>query len=122
MLHRAAPLQPLAGNGAHRGDGRAPPPAAADPQYPFMLIPAVSASLRDGRPANLPWLQESPGSADHAWSGIAGRSFIRAPRKAMEISEGDVLLITSAHGSIRVKAYLMPGIHPGRWRCHRPGA
>jgi len=31
----------------------------------------------------------------------------------MEISEGDVLLITSAHGSIRVKAYLMPGIHPG---------
>ena len=27
--------------------------------------------------------------------------------------EGDVLIIRSAHGSIRVKAYLIPGIHPG---------
>ena len=27
--------------------------------------------------------------------------------------EGDVLIIKSAHGFIRAKAYLMPGIHPG---------
>ena len=33
--------------------------------------------------------------------------------KALNVREGDVLIIESAHGSIRVKAYLMPGIHPG---------
>jgi molybdopterin-containing oxidoreductase family iron-sulfur binding subunit len=33
--------------------------------------------------------------------------------KALQIREGDVLVIKSAHGFIRAKAYLMPGIHPG---------
>jgi len=80
--------------------------------FPFNLIPAVSASLRDGRPANLPWLQESPDPLTSVvWDSCA--ELHPSTAKAMEISEGDVLLISSAHGSIRVKAYLMPGIHPG---------
>src|SRR5208282_3470446 len=33
--------------------------------------------------------------------------------KALQVREGDVLIISSAHGFIRAKAYLMPGIHPG---------
>jgi len=60
VLHRAAPLQSLAGKELTPALVELPPPAAADPQYPFMLIPAVSASLRDGRSANCLGLQESP--------------------------------------------------------------
>jgi molybdopterin-containing oxidoreductase family iron-sulfur binding subunit len=33
--------------------------------------------------------------------------------KALQVREGDVLIIRSAHGFIRAKAYLIPGIHPG---------
>jgi molybdopterin-containing oxidoreductase family iron-sulfur binding subunit len=112
VLHRAAPLQSLAGKELTPALVELPPAAAADPQYPFMLIPAVSASLRDGRSANLPWLQESPDPLTSVvWDSCA--ELHPSTAKAMEISEGDVLLISSAHGSIRVKAYLMPGIHPG---------
>jgi molybdopterin-containing oxidoreductase family iron-sulfur binding subunit len=111
ILHRAAPLQSLVGKELTPALVELSPPAA-DPQYPFTLIPAVSASLRDGRPANLPWLQESPDPLTSVvWDSCA--ELHPSTAKAMEISEGDVLLITSAHGSIRVKAYLMPGIHPG---------
>jgi molybdopterin-containing oxidoreductase family iron-sulfur binding subunit len=112
VLHRAAPLQPLVGKELTPALVELPPPAAADPQYPFTLIPAVSASLRDGRPANLPWLQESPDPLTTVvWDSCA--ELHPSTAKALEISEGDVLLIKSAHGSLRAKAYLMPGIHPG---------
>jgi molybdopterin-containing oxidoreductase family iron-sulfur binding subunit len=112
VLHRAAPLQSLAGKELTPALVELPPPAATDPQYPFTLIPAVSASLRDGRSANLPWLQESPDPLTSVvWDSCA--ELHPSTAKAMDISEGDVLLITSAHGAIRVKAYLMPGIHPG---------
>jgi molybdopterin-containing oxidoreductase family iron-sulfur binding subunit len=112
VLHRAGALQPLSAAAVTPAMVELPAPAAADPQYPFNLIPAVSASLRDGRPANLPWLQESPDPLTTVvWDSWA--ELHPSTAKAMEISEGDVLLIASAHGAIRAKAYLMPGIHPG---------
>jgi molybdopterin-containing oxidoreductase family iron-sulfur binding subunit len=114
VLHRAAPLQPLVGKELTPAmiELPTPAPAPADSQYPFTLIPAVSASLRDGRPANLPWLQESPDPLTTVvWDSCA--ELHPSTAKAMEIVEGDVLLIASAHGSLRAKAYLMPGIHPG---------
>jgi anaerobic selenocysteine-containing dehydrogenase len=112
VLHRAASLQPLAGTELTPAMIELPAPASADSQYPFNLIPAVSASLRDGRPANLPWLQESPDPL----TTVVWDSWVElhpSTAKALEIREGDVLQIASAHGSIRAKAYLMPGIHPG---------
>jgi molybdopterin-containing oxidoreductase family iron-sulfur binding subunit len=112
VLRRAASLQPLAGAAITPAMVELPAPANTDSQYPFNLIPAVSASLRDGRPANLPWLQESPDPL----TTVVWDSWVElhpSTAKAMEIREGDVLLIASAHGAIRAKAYLMPGIHPG---------
>jgi len=112
VLRRATALQPLPAVQLTPAMIELPAPAGADAQYPFHLIPAVSASLRDGRSANLPWLQESPDPL----TTVVWDSWVElhpSTAKAMEISEGDVLQIASAHGSIQAKAYLMPGIHPG---------
>ncbi len=88
-----------------------PVPSAADVQYPLQLIPGVTASLRDGRHANQPWLQESPDPL----TTIVWDSWVEIhPKKAAElhITEGDIVEVTSRSGSIRAQAYLFPGIHP----------
>ncbi len=112
MLHRAAPLRPLPVKELAAEMISQPAPAATDVRYPFSLIPAIGANLRDGRPANLPWLQESPDPLTTiAWESWA--ELHPSTAKALQVEEGDVLSIESAHGSIRAKAYIFPGIHPG---------
>ncbi|MBI5429656.1 MAG: molybdopterin-dependent oxidoreductase [Nitrosomonadales bacterium] len=88
-----------------------PAPAEGDAQYPLHLIPGVTASLRDGRHTNQPWLQESPDPL----TTIVWDSWVEIhPKKAAElhIVEGDIVEITSKTGSIKAQAYLFPGIHP----------
>ena len=88
-----------------------PAPANADGQYPLQLIPSVNASLRDGRHTNQPWLQESPDPL----TTIVWDSWVEIhPKKAAElgIAEGDIVEIASRNGSVKVQAYLFPGIHP----------
>jgi len=112
VLHRAAPLQPLTSSEITAEMIAQPAASIEDAAYPFHLIPAVSASMRDGRPANLSWLQESPDTLTTVvWDSWA--ELHPSTAKALQIREGDVLVIKSAHGFIRAKAYLMPGIHPG---------
>ncbi len=87
------------------------PAATQDAQYPLQLIPAVNVSLRDGRHANLPWLQESPDPL----TTIVWDSWVEIhPKKALEmdITEGDIIEVTSRTGSVKAQAYLFPGIHP----------
>jgi molybdopterin-containing oxidoreductase family iron-sulfur binding subunit len=112
VLRRPASLTPLPVMELSPEMIRQPAPSSADAAYPFSLIPAVSPSMRDGRPANLAWLQESPDPLTTVvWDSWA--ELHPSTAKAMQVREGDVLIIKSAHGSIRAKAYLMPGIHPG---------
>jgi len=88
-----------------------PESEAADAQYPLRLIPGVSASLRDGRHANQPWLQESPDPL----TTIVWDSWVEIhPKKAAELGivEGDIVEVTSRNGSVKAQAYLFPGIHP----------
>ena len=88
-----------------------PPPPERDKDYPFTLIPSVTASLRDGRHANQPWLQESPDPL----TTIVWDSWVEIhPKKAAELGivEGDILEVESRNGSIKAQAYLFPGIHP----------
>jgi molybdopterin-containing oxidoreductase family iron-sulfur binding subunit len=88
-----------------------PEPAAVDAQYPLHLIPSVNASLRDGRNANQPWLQESPDPL----TTIVWDSWVEIhPKKAAELGivEGDIVEVTSKNGSVKAQAYLFPGIHP----------
>ena len=88
-----------------------PAAADADPSYPLRLIPAVSASMRDGRNANEPWLQESPDPL----TTIVWDSWVEIhPKTAAKLGivEGDIVEIASRSGSIKTQAYLFPGIHP----------
>lgn len=88
-----------------------PEPAAIDAQYPLQLIPSVNASLRDGRNTNQPWLQESPDPL----TTIVWDSWMEIhPKKAAElgIQEGDIVEVSGKNGSLKVQAYLFPGIHP----------
>jgi len=88
-----------------------PASAAADAQFPMHLIPGVTASLRDGRHTNQPWLQESPDPL----TTIVWDSWVEIhPKKAAELGivEGDIVEVASKTGSIKAQAYLFPGIHP----------
>jgi anaerobic selenocysteine-containing dehydrogenase len=88
-----------------------PKPAAIDAQYPLQLIPHVNASLRDGRHTNQPWLQESP----DPMTTIVWDSWVEIhPKKAAELGivEGDIVEVTGKNGSVKVQAYIFPGIHP----------
>jgi molybdopterin-containing oxidoreductase family iron-sulfur binding subunit len=88
-----------------------PAPAEVDSAYPLQLIPAVSASMRDGRHANQPWLQESPDPL----TTIVWDSWVEIhPQTAAKLGivEGDIVEVTSRSGTLKTQAYLFPGIHP----------
>ncbi len=73
------------------------------------LIAYPSPALYDGRGANRPWLQELPDPVTKVtWSTWVEMH----PETAAEhgIAEGDVVEVHSAYGSLRVPAYLHPGI------------
>ena len=78
---------------------------------PYMLHIYPSAAFADGRSAHLPWLQEMP---DPMTTVMWGSWVEINPETAhtMEIHEGDVLTIRSAHGLIELPAFLYPGLRP----------
>ncbi len=85
--------------------------SGTDAQFPLRLAPAVRAGMRDGRHANLPWMQETPDSLTTiVWGSWA--EVHPATAKKLGISDGDVLEIASASGTIRAPAYVFPGLHP----------
>ena len=95
------PAQPVAPRGFSGDAGR----------MPFMLHLYASPAFADGRTAHLPWLQEMP---DPMTTVMWGSWVEINPQTAqeLEIHEGDVLTITSPHGSIELPAFLYPGLRP----------
>ena len=85
---------------------------AGDPgQMPFMLHLYPSTAFADGRTAHLPWLQEMP----DPMTTVMWQSWVEInPETAhkLEIHEGDILTITSPHGTIELPAFLYPGLRP----------
>ena len=81
-------------------------------EYPFILHPYLTTDLRDGRGANLPWLQELP---DPLTSVVYGSWVEMNPLTADELgySDGDLVEVTSTSGSIRAPVYVYPAIMPG---------
>ncbi|MDO8677917.1 MAG: molybdopterin-dependent oxidoreductase [Acidobacteriota bacterium] len=80
-------------------------------QYPYHFMPYPSQSFLDGSLAHLPWLQELP---DPMTSGM-WCSWVEINAQAAEkagIHLGDLIEITSAHGSVRAPAVPSPGIAP----------
>ena len=81
-------------------------------EFPFVLHPYLSATLFDGRGANLPWLQELP---DQMTSVVYGSWVELNPVTADElgIRDGDLIEVESPAGRVRVPALVFPGIAPG---------
>jgi anaerobic selenocysteine-containing dehydrogenase len=80
-------------------------------QMPFMLHLYASAAFSDGRTAHLPWLQEMP----DPMTTVMWQSWVEInPETAhkLDIHEGDVLTITSPHGTVELPAFLYPGLRP----------
>ncbi len=79
--------------------------------YPFHLIPFASNSMGDGGGANLPWLQATPDPVTTAtW-----QTWVEINRRVAEergIVEGDIIRVSSAHGSILALAFPHPGMPP----------
>ena len=80
-------------------------------QYPYYFLPYASQAFFDGSTAHLPWLQELP---DPMTSGM-WCSWVEINERAAEklgIHLGDVIEITSPHGTLRAPAVLNPGLAP----------
>lgn len=77
----------------------------------FHLIPFETTGLTDGRGADLPWLQATPDPITTAtWQTWVEINLKKA--EEMGIGEGDVVKVSSEHGSIEALAYPHPGISP----------
>lgn len=80
-------------------------------QFPFFFQPFPSQSLRDGSLAHLPWLQEMPDPTTSAmWCSWVEINPKRA--EELRIGLGDLVEVTSSHGSVRAPAIPSPGIAP----------
>ncbi len=79
--------------------------------YPFILLSYAHQTLGFGEHANLPSLQELP---DSMTSGIWGSWVEINPRTAasLGIVDGDLVEVSSYHGSVRAPAVLYPAIRP----------
>lgn len=118
MLQTPAAAPVPAVNPSARATGGAVPAAWRAPEldggvgeYPFHLLPFASQALFDGSLAHLPWLQELPDPLTTAmwcsWIEINQHAAAR-----LGIADGDVVEVTSAHGSLRAPAVISPGIGP----------
>lgn len=95
-----------------------PPARLAEPafdgaaeEFPFHFLPYASQAFRDGSLAHLPWLQELPDVLTTAmWSSWVELNPRTAER--LNIQQGDMVEITSQHGSLRAPAIVSPGIAP----------
>lgn len=80
-------------------------------QFPFHFLPYASSAFLDGSLSHLPWLQEMPDPLTSAmWSSWVEINPISAQR--LGIGQGDVVEVTSAHGTVRTSAVVSPGIAP----------
>lgn len=79
--------------------------------YPFHFLPYASTAFYDGSTAHLPWLQEMPDPMTSAmWSSWVEINPRTADR--LQVATGDVVEITSQHGSVHAPVVITPGIAP----------
>ena len=77
----------------------------------FYLMPFATTGIGDGRGAALPWMQSTPDPISTAtWQTWVEINMRKA--EELDISEGDVIRITSDAGSIEALAYPHPGVAP----------
>ncbi len=77
----------------------------------FVFLPYPSSMYYDGRGANKPWLLENP----DPMTKITWQSWVELhPDTAhrLDVREGEIVELTSPHGSLRAQVYVFPGIRP----------
>lgn len=79
--------------------------------FPFVLHAYESVSLKNGEPANLPWLQELPDPMTTACWGTWVEINPEVARE-MDITDGDLIEVESPDGSLQAPAYVFPAIRP----------
>jgi anaerobic selenocysteine-containing dehydrogenase len=80
-------------------------------EFPFHFFPYASQALLDGSLAHLPWLQELPDPLTSAmWSSWVEMNAQSAA--AAGIRDGDIVEVTSRHGTVRAPVVISPGIGP----------
>jgi len=83
----------------------------APDEYPFHFLPYASQAFLDGSLAHLPWLQELPDVISTAmWSNWVEVNPQTSQR--LGVTDGDLVEIRSAHGSITAPVLVYPGIAP----------
>jgi anaerobic selenocysteine-containing dehydrogenase/Fe-S-cluster-containing dehydrogenase component len=86
-------------------------PAALEGDGTHALIVYPSMRFYDGRGADEPWLQEAPDTMTQiAWDGwveVPGETATR-----LGLSRGDIVKLTSPHGSIELPAWPSSTLHP----------
>ena len=88
----------------------APPALGAGGTYALHLYPSIYN--HDGRHANLGWSQENPDPMTSAvWNSWVEINMQVA--HTLGIRTGDLVRLTTAHGSIEVPAVPYPALHPG---------
>lgn len=91
-------------------------------EYPFTFIDYKSRLNREGRSQNAPWFQEfkKMDVGDESWDDVLKINPVDA--KKLGLKNGDVVKVTSATGSITVKAKLWEGVRPGTvTKCYGQG-
>jgi anaerobic selenocysteine-containing dehydrogenase len=87
-----------------------PAPNSGGTSYALHLYPNIYN--HDGRLANLGWMQENPDPMTMAvWNSWVEINMQVA--HSLGIRTGDIVRLTTAHGSIEVPAVPYPGLHPG---------
>lgn len=78
----------------------------------FQLVTYPSLAHYDGRGANRPWLQELPDPITQiTWDSWA--EIHPDDAKRFEVERGDLLQLTTQHGSVELPAYVYAGVRPG---------
>ncbi|HET9275147.1 MAG TPA: 4Fe-4S dicluster domain-containing protein, partial [Gemmatimonadales bacterium] len=89
------------------GIGYTAPPFDGEGDFVFLATP--SPMLFDGRGANKPWLLENPDPVTkitwHSWAEISPGT-----ARQLDLREGEIVRLASAHGAIEVPVYVYPGI------------
>jgi anaerobic selenocysteine-containing dehydrogenase len=83
----------------------------AEKDFPFYFLPFPSQTFLDGSLAHLPWLQEIPDVLSTAmWCSWVEINPTTA--EGLGIQQGDLVEVTSRHGTLQSPALLAPGIAP----------
>lgn len=85
--------------------------AAFDGNGEYWLLASPSLTLSDGRGANRPWLLELSDPVTKItwwhWAEVHPQT-----AQDLNVREGEIIEITSPHGTIRAPVYIYAGIHP----------